>query len=497
MRSGQLVSNVATAVGANVWLTVVALLTMPYVLGGLGRSAYGVFAMVSLVSSHLSNLELGFGQATIRFLARARAAGDEDRVHGILDTALAVFVAAGLAGGTVFLVGSTYLASSFFVIPTGLQPDAITAFRLGAFILTCSFLVSLFSSVLQALGRLAWFNVYRTLAGTTASVASVVAIMLGTGLTGVFLAQAAISLLSVGVLWWAVVRAHGRAIHLRPQRAHLREMGTFGILAFAAGVAYQWMINGPPLVLSTRVEAAVLPAFTVPHIVVQRFAALASSVSLVFFPFASAASVGEDRSHLSAVFQSNLRLTLLVMGPVAAYLTVFGEALLGAWVSPEFARDATPCLRVLAPAALMLAAASPAADVARALGRPGWVLFYTAGVALIAIVTSFVLIPGYGAVGAALALLIALTTGFFPLTVAVATRLFALRPAAIFERLLSPLVAVVALAAAYEIGRAANDSFSSAMVTGAAATAAYTAVSYFLLLETRERGALRRAAGLS
>jgi O-antigen/teichoic acid export membrane protein len=495
MRSGRLVAHVVTSVGANAWLAFVSLFTMPYILLGLGRPAYGVFAMVSLVSSHLSNLELGFGHATIRFLARAAVAGDRRAAQAVLETSLAVFSAGGLTAGTIFLLGSAYLATSFFVIPTGLHREAVTAFRLGALILTCSFFSSFFSSALQALGRFAWFNVYRTVAGTTASVASVLAIMLGKGLPGVFLAQAAISLISVAILWSAVVRAHGAPLAIRTHRATLREMAGFGIFVFASGIAYQWMINGPPLVLSAKVDAAAIPAFAVPHVVLQRLAILISAVSLVFFPFASAESAGVDRSRLRAVFQSHLRLTAMVMGPIAAYLVVFGDTLLGVWVSREFARDAGPCMRLLSVAALVLAVASPAADVARAGGRPVWVLAYTVCVAAVAVASCFGLIPAYGPAGAALALLTGLIVGTVPLVITVASRLLDLGPLALLRRLLAPAVAVALLTAVYMVGRAASASFLSAVATGAVGTATYLAAAYSLLLDPREREALRRAAG--
>lgn len=497
MRSGRLVSHVVVSVGANIWLTIVAIFTMPYVILGLGRSAYGVFAMVSLVSAHLSNLEFGFGHATIRFLARARASGDTKAAQAILDTSFAVFAAAGMAAGTIFLLGSVYLATSFFNIPADLQSEAITAFRLGAFILACSFLSSFFSTALQAFGRYDRLNVYRTVAGTTASLGSVLAIMLGKGLTGVMWVQAGIAFVSVAFYGLAVVRAHGGPVRPRTDRRSLRDMAGFGILVFASGIAYQWMINGPPLVLSAKADVAALPAFAVPHVVLQRLATLISSVSVVFFPFASAESAGDDRSRLTAVFQSHLRLTVLVMGPIAAYLVVFGDTLLGAWVSPDFARDASPCLRLLAPAAFVLAATSPGADVSRALGRPEWVLAYTSGMALVATSGCFALIPAYGAVGAALALLIALMAGFVPLTLAVATRLLALRPAVLLRNVSTPLLAVGAVTVLYGVGRAFSANLSSAVATGAIVTAAYVAASYAWIIEPRERNALRNAAGLA
>jgi O-antigen/teichoic acid export membrane protein len=271
-------------------------------------------------------------------------------------------------------------------------------------------------------------------------------------------------------------------------------MAGFGILVFASGIAYQWMINGPPLVLSAKVDAAVVPTFAVPHVLLQRLASLVSAVSLVFFPFASAEAARPDRSRLSAVFVSHLRLTALTMGPIAGYLLACGDTLLGVWVRREFARDASPCLRLLSLAAFVLAAASPAADVARAQNRPGWVLAYTACVAAVAVGASFALVPTYAAAGAAFALLAGLIFGSVPLVLWVATRLLGLEGLALLGRLSKPALAIASVTALFLAGRIVSGTFLSALVTGAVGTAAYLATVHAWVLDPREREALLRAA---
>ena len=81
------------------WLAVLGLVTTPYLLHNLGSSAYAVFALISLIIAYLSNLEFGFGHGTIRFLARARAQGDQEAEAGIMGTGLLVFLVLRPSGG--------------------------------------------------------------------------------------------------------------------------------------------------------------------------------------------------------------------------------------------------------------------------------------------------------------------------------------------------------------------------------------------------------------
>jgi O-antigen/teichoic acid export membrane protein len=494
MDGPRLTRQVAGSAVTNIWLILVGLFTTPYLLLGLGSAGYGVFAMVSVVSVHLSNLELGFGQATLRFLARARAVSDLERERVIVETSFAVFLAGGLTGAVLLFAGAPYLVSSVFHIDAALQQDALTAFRLGAFILACSFISSFFSSVLQVFGRFDWLNGSRGVFGTAAAVSAVGAVAAGGGIDAVFVLQAGVACLSSFTLGVGVIRSWERGMLPRITPSALREMGAYAILTFIGGLAYQWMVNGVPLVLAAYVAVTEIPAFSVPHQIFQKLTVLVGSVSFAFLPYASAASTATDRSRLRAAFESNLRLTILVMGPVAGYLAVFAPTLLGAWVSPEFGLAAAPCLRLLVVAALLFALASPPADVAKGFGHPGWVLAYTSSVAVLGVSISIAAIPSYGAVGAAFALSASILVGTIPLLLVVAQRLLGLRAWDVARTLAGPSAAVVLVTALYAAGAVLGGGLIGALITGGLATAAYAATGFVWVLKPREREALQQVA---
>ncbi len=490
MDGPRLARQVAGSAGTNIWLTLLGLFTTPYLLGGLGSAGYGVFAMVSVVSVHLSNLELGFGQATVRYLARARAAGNIEHEREIVETSFAIFLVGGLTGAVLLFAGAPYLVSSVFHIDGPLQPEALAAFRLGAFILACSFTASFFSSVLQACGRFDWLNGSRAVFGTAAAVSAVGAVAAGGGIDAVFGVQAGVACLSSLTRGVAVIRSWKGGLLPRITPRTLREMGAYAILTFIGGLAYQWMINGVPLVLVANVAAAEIPSFSVPHMVFQKLTVLIASSSLAFLPFASAASTAADRSRLKAVFEANLRLTMLVMGPVVSYLAVFAPTLLSAWVSPEFGLAAAPCLRLLAVAALFLALSGPPADVARGFGHPGWVLVYTSSVAVLGVSISVAVISSHGAVGAAFALTASVLVGTIPLLLVVAQRLLGLSAWGVARTLAGPSAAVVFVTVFYTAGALIGEGLTGALITGSLATAVYAAAGFLWILKPRERAAL-------
>lgn len=475
-----------------IWLALLGLLTTPYLLHQLGRSFYGVFALITIMSAYLSNLELGFGGATVRFLARARGRGDEDEERRVLGTSLAVFLVAATLAGVIALLASAFIAENFVRGSDALHEQALDAIRMGALILSASLISSFAGASLQALGRFQVVLRTRVVFGTMSSAGAVTAVATGGGLRTVLGVQAVISVALCLVLLVALTRA--TRCRLRPlfDRKMLRSMAGFGGLVLLAGLAYQLILQGPPSVLASHAPTSELAAFAVPSTILQQLIVLASASSLGFLTFASAESANEDRTRLGEVFRANVRLTLLVMGPVTAFLVVFGRPLLATWIDAGFAADAVGPLRWLAVAALMIGLSAPAADVARGLGRPAWVLCFTTVAAVLALAWSFALVSGHGATGVAGAMAIGLVCTVIPFTIVVARRLLELPATELARGLAGPASAVCVCALAFVGGVAVSSSFASAIVTGAVVTSAYIALAFRFVLDDRERKALRR-----
>ena len=64
---------------ASIFITIIiALLYTPIMLRLLGQSEYGLYSLIGAVVGYLSILDLGLGNAIVRYTARNRALGDKD-----------------------------------------------------------------------------------------------------------------------------------------------------------------------------------------------------------------------------------------------------------------------------------------------------------------------------------------------------------------------------------------------------------------------------------
>src|SRR6476619_846415 len=116
--------------GLTVSQALLGLVTTPFLVHHLGASQYGIFAVIGIISTYLLNVELGFGHATLRFLARSRAAGDLEEEQHVLSTSLGVFLVAGVAATAIALIGSSFVVDHF-VHGTVSDSVALKSVRIG------------------------------------------------------------------------------------------------------------------------------------------------------------------------------------------------------------------------------------------------------------------------------------------------------------------------------------------------------------------------------
>ena len=490
-----LARQAAAVAAVTVILSLVSLVSTPFIFKHLGDASYGVLTTITLVSSYLLNLEFGFGYATVRFLAKASAAGQADDEVAVADTSRVVFAAAAIVGGGALCVFAGPLVDSVFHIPAPLLADARRAFTLGGLILAASFTTTGHSALIQARGRLVALSVQRLCIGLASTLAAVVSIAFGGRLVAVVATQCVVAWIGALSARSLASRALGRRPALRVHKRVLRAMASYSGLSFAAGLAYQLMMTGPAVVLAARVSTAALPAFAIPNVVLQRLSQLVAAASASFFPFASAAAVGGG-VHLQRVFRSHTRLQFLLAGPIAAYLAAFGKPLLAVWISADFALRAATPLTLMTITALLLAVSSPAADVARAYGHPGWVVLFTTTAAATGIALSLRLSTSMGATGAAIAFTVSLALSAIPFTIIVASRLMNLSLPALLRDLSAPALAVTALWLAWAAVAHRTGSPVAAISAGALLGCLYVVAGFRWLLQPAERQALAAAVAL-
>lgn len=399
-------------VARHLWLSLLSLVATPVLYHGLGAGAYGILALVNLLTSQLAVLEFGFGHATIRWLSRARSLDDQEAIGRILSTSLWVFVAAAVVGAVIIVGLHEYLVEEFFRIPHELLETARVAILVAAVFFVAVVLGNLAGAVWQGSQRFGFLNLITGVGSTIQILGSLCLVMLGLSVIHVIVWSTALGIGLLGVHLWGFRREISlEGLKVCPDGKTLREMASFGVLLMLAGLFSQVYLTAGPLVLGHFVLVSALPFFTVPFGIFQRLYRLASGVSSALFPVVAELDGVKDHRTLDRVFLSGTRVLLLAGLATGLPAVLLAGPFLDLWMGKAFAVEATPVLERLFLAYVITLATVPSVELARGRGRAGRVAAHVGILASVNLLGVLLLAPGYGVAGAASAFLAAQTVG--------------------------------------------------------------------------------------
>ena len=103
-----------------------ATLFTPFLIRSLGQSEYGVYQLVYSVTAYLMLLDLGIGNAVIRYMAKYRAENNKQKQEEFLGIATLFY---GAIAVIVLIVGAVLLVIFPSVFAKGLTPEEIAIGR--------------------------------------------------------------------------------------------------------------------------------------------------------------------------------------------------------------------------------------------------------------------------------------------------------------------------------------------------------------------------------
>jgi len=388
------------------WSALLLVVSVPILVHGLGVSAYGVFALASLLLGYAALLDLGLTPAVVRAIAIHALNPDQRPFSKIMGTAFSLFLGLGLLGGLALLALAPLAVDGILHLPPGLRADARFVLDLTAVGFAANLGLTLFTAVPQGLQRLDVYAGRTIFLSTLSAAAQIGAVKLGFGLRGVATGTLAVNLLGL-VLFLVVARRLLPGVDIRPRfdRWALRQLAGFGAMKFVSQLASLLTFQLDRVIVAAFLPIAQVTYYAVPVTITQKMALVQASFSTVFFPAASEMHAVGDQVRLRRLYLSAQKLMLTLVLPLVVLLAVLSRPLLSAWLGPSFAAASAGILAALAVGYGLTLLTGVPALIADATGHPHWTA--TAGVvyAVINLTLTIVLVPRFGAIGAAYAFL--------------------------------------------------------------------------------------------
>jgi len=135
-----------------IWRVGVAFCLIPFVLSRVGPDHYGLSVLVMSISGMMGLMNMGLGEATLRFVAHHYGRNDLSGINKVMGATLSLYIALGCLGGASLFLGAGAIAR-FLSLTDAMRPLAIDLLRLAAFSFGVSVIGGAYASVPQSLQR--------------------------------------------------------------------------------------------------------------------------------------------------------------------------------------------------------------------------------------------------------------------------------------------------------------------------------------------------------
>lgn len=392
----RLLLNTASTTVANVWAMVVALVSLPLLLRGLGGPAFGLWVLVqtfSAVNGWLSLADVGLGTAAIHGVASRAGAGDRSGASTIVRTALTAFALTGAVAATL-LIGLSRWLPAWFHAPAALRRD----FRLAVIVFAGQIVFELLTEGMEAcLEGFQRVDLSRLVDGvrrTLVAIVTVTVALAGGGLVGVAVASLTASAAALVV---AAVSLSGHASGGRFDRGELR-----ALLGYARRVAAV-DANG---VVKRTMDRVIVGAIIGPAAValveiatqVQNAAnAILSASSYATISSSAWLRARAQEASLRELLARGTRYSLLVSWPIAVTVALLAGPLVRLWVGPRYHEAAY--LVVIAVIPLISGALQVGSNMLRGSGRVSAIFRPALASTTVNLVASILLVEAFGVAG--------------------------------------------------------------------------------------------------
>jgi O-antigen/teichoic acid export membrane protein len=442
------VRNAFSGYVATGWGGVVSLLVTPLLVRSLGKEQFGIWTLAGSLALYLELLEFGFGGATIKFVAEARARGDDRGLRAAVATSFQVLAA---FGAVALVVGETVAAffPSLFHVGVDLARPASIAVGIVALDLALSIPMDTFGGALVGMQRFDLVNA--TLVATTTAQAASWAVVLysGGGLVPLAIVTAAWGIAGQLSRFMLLRRLVPRAslswrlVDRTMRRSMLTQSGWFALI----DVAVLAVVRVDTVIVAALVSVPAAAIYGVAQKLVSALERLVSPIAVTFFPHSSELAAARDRQGLRTGLLTGSRGTLIVAAPLSLTLAVFARPIVDAWVGPGFGRT-VGVLDLLLAYAVIAAFTRPAYLMLQGSGHARTAALLLGAEALLNIGLSVALGLAYGILGVAAATVVAGAAVRIALLVPRACRALDVRLRELLAAAVVPHVVPAAIAAA-------------------------------------------------
>ena len=321
--------------------TVVGLLYTPYMLRMMGQSEYGLYSLVASVIAYLTVLDLGFGNAIVRYTAKFRAEKKTEEQYEMFGMFFLLYlvigiIAFGIGLGLYFNVGTLF-------------GDTMTAVELGrarimmlllVANLAFTFPMSIWGSIIQAYEDFVFqksLNIFRIILNTAVMICL---LHFGYKAVAMVVVQTIFNVLTLVLNFIYCRKKLNIHIYFRFKHFHwgfLKEVAIYSFWIFLNAIMDRVYWSTGQFVLGAMVGTAAVAVFAIAIQLEGMYMQFSTAISSVFLPKVTAmVATNRSRKEISDLFIRTGRMQYIVLAYILSGFIIFGRQFIELWAGADY-----------------------------------------------------------------------------------------------------------------------------------------------------------------
>lgn len=318
---------------------VVGIAYTPYMLRMLGQSEYGLYSLAASLIAYLSMLDLGFGNAVIRYTAKFRAEGKTEEQYSMFGM-FAVFYS--IIGIVVFVVGLLLYFNISNIFWQTLTPVEIeksqTIILLMVLNLAVTFPLSIYGAIITAYEDYIFLRIVQILRICINTVIMIYLLSIGyKAITMVVVATICNIITLLLNVFYCKYRIKIKVVFGKINKPLLKEVAIYSFWIFLNVIMDKIYWNTGQFVLGALVGTLAVAVFAIAIQLQGMYMMFSTAISGVFLPrVTSMVAKNNNDKEISDLFLRTGRIQYIVLAFILSGFIVFGRQFILFWAGESY-----------------------------------------------------------------------------------------------------------------------------------------------------------------
>ena len=334
LRSGAILTYVAIIINI-----IVGLVYTPFMLRTLGQSEYGLYSLANSVIAYLTVLDLGFGNAIIRYTAKYRAENKNKEQQEMFGMFLVLY---SIIGFIAFIVGSFLAINAGEFFSQTMTTDEVNKARvmlwLMTFNLAFTFPMSIWGSIITAYERFIFLRLVSIIRGVLNPLVMVLLLVVGYKAIAMVIVTTVFNVVTLIINYFyckgklSIKVKYGKFDFLL-----LKDIFIYSFWIFLNLLTENFYWNAGQLVLGSTRGTGDVAVYSVAIHLKDMFYMFSTAISTVLLPkITGMVTKGATNKEISEIFIRTGRIQYIIISLILVGFVLVGKPFVKLWAGDDY-----------------------------------------------------------------------------------------------------------------------------------------------------------------